>query len=110
MVDTIPDAERQQDAGQQARILLAAHQSRIPALLVDFTAHPSAVPSLQLIAAAASQLRTGGDKSSNRLLVEYFFQQKLQQHELTPPNYLPLAQPRLDLTHLTPSLQTLPPL
>jgi tetratricopeptide (TPR) repeat protein len=107
LLDTIPDAERQQDAVQQARILLAAHQSRIPALLADFTAHPSTVPSLQLIAAAASQLRTAGDKSSNRLLVEYVFQQKFQQHELTPPDYLALAQARLDLNDLTAALEIL---
>ncbi len=107
LLDTIPDAERQQDAVQQARILLAAHQSRIHALLADFTAHPSAVPSLQLIAAAASQLRTAGDKSSNRFLVEYVFQQKLQQHELTSPDYLALAQARLDLNDLTAALEIL---
>jgi hypothetical protein len=107
LLDTIPDAERQQDAVQQARILLAAHQSHIPALLADFIAHPSTVPSLPLIAAAASQLRTAGDKSSNRLLVEYVFQQKLQQHDLTPPDYLALAQARLDLNDLTAALEIL---
>ena len=107
LLDTIPDAERQQDDVQQARILLAAHQSRIPALLADFSAHPSAAPSLQLIAATANQLRSAGDKSSNRLLVEYVFQQKLQQHELTPPDYLALAQARLDLNDPTAALEIL---
>jgi cellulose synthase operon protein C len=107
LLDTIPDAERQQDAVQQARILLAAHQSRVPGLLADFTAHPSAAPSIQLIAATASQLRTAGDKSSNRLLIEYVFQQKLQQHELTPPDYLALAQARLDLNDPTAALEIL---
>jgi cellulose synthase operon protein C len=107
LLDTIPYTERLQDAVQQARILIAAHQSRVPALLADFTAHPAAAPSLLLMATVASQLRAAGDKASNHLLFEYIFQQKLQLHELTPPDYLSLAQARLDLNDLTGALETL---
>ena len=107
LFDTIPAAERQQDPVQQARILLAAHHSGIPALLADFTTRPSTAPSLQLVAAAANQLRTAGDKLSNRLLLEYVFQQKLHAHEATPSDYLALAQARLDLKDNSAALELL---
>ena len=107
LLDTIPAAERQQDPVQQARILLAAHHSGIPALLADFTDRPSTAPSLQLIAAVANQLRPAGDTLSNRLLLEYAFQQKLQVHEATPSDYLALAQARLDLKDNSAALELL---
>jgi len=107
LLDTIPHTERQRDAVQQARILLAVHQASIPILLAEYTANPTAMPSLQLMASTASQLRATGDKSSNRLLLEYVFQQKLQQHQLTPPDYLSLAQARLDLDDTAAALELL---
>ena len=92
---------------QQARILLAVHRARIPILLAEYTANPSTMPSMQLMASTTSQLRATGDKSSNRLLLEYVFQQKLQQHQLTPPDYLSLAQARLDLDDTAAALELL---
>ena len=107
LLETIPASELQQDAVQQSRILLGAHQSRIPTLLDEYTANPTTTPSLQLIVSTASQLRTTGDKSSNRLLLEYVFQQKLQQDQLTAPDYLSLAQARLDLNDTASALALL---
>lgn len=96
LFDAIPAAERKQDSVQQVRIQLVARQSHIPALIAASTSDPGNAPSLELISNTASQLRTSGDTESNRLLLEYVFQQKLALHELTPPDYLALAQARLD--------------
>ena len=107
LYDSIPATDRQQDSVQQARIQLAAHQSRIPALIDEFASNPTTTPSLELITTTANHLRTTGDKPSNRLLLEYVFQQKLQQHQLTPPDYLALAQARLDLNDIPAALELL---
>jgi tetratricopeptide (TPR) repeat protein len=96
LLDAAPSNPSQQDALQSSRILLAAHQSRIPALLDTFTANPASAPSLELIASVASTLRTQGDHASSLLLLEYVFQQRFAAHQLTPPDYLALAQARLD--------------
>ena len=96
LYNSIPAAQRQQDAFQQIRIELAARQHQIPALLADFTADPITAPSLDLIKAAANRLRTEGDQPSNRLLLEYVFQQKFERYQLTPTDFLALAQARLD--------------
>ncbi len=96
LYDSIRAEERLQETVQQARILLAARQSRVPALIAAFTSDSATAPSLELIANTASELRTAGDTESNRLLLEYVFQRKLAEHVLTPPDYLALAQARLD--------------
>ncbi|MGD0446236.1 MAG: hypothetical protein ABSA39_20065, partial [Edaphobacter sp.] len=93
--NSIPVSQRQQDDLQSIRIELAAHQNQVPQLLAGFLADPSSAPNLQIISNAASNLWRAGDKSSNRLLLEYVFQQKFEQHQLTPPDFLALAQARL---------------
>ncbi|HEY6413833.1 MAG TPA: hypothetical protein VIX42_09105, partial [Edaphobacter sp.] len=96
LFDSIPANQRQQDDLQAIRIELAAHQNQISQLLAVFIADPSNTPNLQIISNTANNLRRAGDKSSNRLLLEYVFQQKFEQHQLTPPDFLALAQARLD--------------
>ena len=81
---------------QQVRMELAARQHQLPQLLAAFSADPSSAPDLQIIEATASSLRRARDKPSNRLLLEYVFQQKLEEHILTAPAFLSLAQARLD--------------
>jgi len=96
LFNSIPASQRRQDDLQQVRIELAAHQNQVPQLLAVFIADPSNAPNQQIISNAANSLWRAGDKSSNRLLLEYVFQQKFAQHQLTPPDFLALAQARLD--------------
>jgi tetratricopeptide (TPR) repeat protein len=96
LFDSIPASQRQQDGLQRIRIKLAAHQNMVSQLLASFVAEPSNGPNLQIVSSAANDLREAGDKASNRLLLEYVFQQKLELHQLTPPDFLALAQARLD--------------
>ena len=96
LYNSIPAMQRQQDAFQQIRIELAARQNQIPALLADYTANPVTAPSLDLIKAAAARLRAEGNNPANRLLLEYVFQQKFERYQLTPTDFLALAQARLD--------------
>jgi cellulose synthase operon protein C len=107
LYDTIPASDRMQETVQQARILLAARQSRVPALIAAFTSDSGTAPSLELIANTASQLRTAGDTESSRSLLEYVFQRKLAEHVLTPPDYLALAQARLDRNDAAAALELL---
>ena len=96
LFNSIPASQRQQDDLQAIRIQLAARQNQVSRLLALFLADPANAPSLQIISNAANNLRRAGDKASNRLLLEYVFQQKFEQHQLTPPDFLALAQARLD--------------
>lgn len=96
LYSSIPLSERQHDDLQQIRIELAVHQHRLPQLLATFSADPSIAPGSERLSRIANTLRTAGDTSSNRLLLEYLFQQKFEQHQLTPADFLALAQARLD--------------
>ena len=96
LYNTIPATQRQQDSVQQIRIELAARQNQIPALLADFTTNPITTPDLNLIQSAANRLRTEGNLAANRLLLEYTFQQKFERYQLTPTDFLSLAQARFD--------------
>jgi cellulose synthase operon protein C len=96
LFNSISVSLRKQDDLQTIRIELAAHQNQVSQLLTAFIADPSNAPNLNVISYAANDLRRAGDKSSNRLLLEYVFQQKFEQHQLTPPDFLALAQARLD--------------
>jgi len=77
-------------------IRLAAKQSRIPALLAGYLNDPTAAPSLETLSTVANTLRLQHDNPNSRLLLEYVFQQKLQQQILTDPDYLALAEARLN--------------
>ncbi len=104
--DSLRAARRQQDDMQPLRIELAAHQGRISRLLAEFASNALAAPSLEIIASAADTLRTT-DKPSSRQLLEYVFQRKLEQHALAAPDFLSLAQARLDAADMGGALEVL---
>jgi hypothetical protein len=82
-------------------ILLRAHEGRTAELIASFAADPADAPSLQTIAEAADSLRldqenSAGSKAAARALLEYVFAQKLSLNQLAAPDYLALAQSRLE--------------
>ena len=94
LFDSIP-ATQQNDELRTLAVLLAARQSRLPALLDSFIADPTTAPSLGTLSTTANTLRLNKDFANSRLLLEYVFTQKLQQQQLTPADYLALAQARI---------------
>jgi hypothetical protein len=82
-------------------ILLRAHEGRTAELIASFTSDPANAPSLDGIASAADALRRDPDtgaanKAAARALLEYVFAQKLSLDQLAAPDYLALAQSRLE--------------
>ena len=95
LFDTIPPTQRHSEELGTIAVLLAAKQSRLPALLDSFTADPTTAPSLDTLSASANTLRLQRDFANSRLLLEFVFTQKLQQQQLTPTDYLALAEARI---------------
>jgi tetratricopeptide (TPR) repeat protein len=91
-------------------ILLRAREGRTAELVASFSSDPADAPSLDVIAAAANELRAKSgsaddfarNKAAARSLLEYVFAQKLSLNQLAAPDYLALAQSRLE----TPGLGT----
>jgi Tfp pilus assembly protein PilF len=104
--DSLDAARRKQNDMQPLQIELAAHQGRISQLLAAFASSPTTAPSLDVISRAANDLRET-DKPSSRQLLEYVFQRKLEQHLLTAPDFLSLAQARLDTADVSGALELL---
>lgn len=102
--DGIPKQGRGKGDLPQLSILLRAHEGRTDELLASFAADPASAPALNTIAAAADALRneTGDqaersrNKEAARALREYVFARKLELNELAAPDYLALAQSRLE--------------
>ena len=93
-------------------ILLRGLEGRASELVSSFSSDPGGVPDLQTIASAADALRrehgteTEGsrDKDGARVLLEYVFAQKLAASELAAPDYLALAQSRLESPAASPDV------
>jgi tetratricopeptide (TPR) repeat protein len=83
------------DDVQTLRILVAARQSQLPALLTSYQKQGADVPSLQVISAAANQMRIAGDAVDSRALLEYVFAQKQAQGQLEPTDFIALAEAQL---------------
>lgn len=94
--DSIPANQRQTDALQVIAVLLAAKQSRVPALLAAYANDLATAPSLSALAQGANRLRAGKDNQNARLVLEYVFDQKLRAQLLSAPDYLGLAEARIN--------------
>lgn len=93
--DSIEPRQRQTEELRTVAVVLAAKQSRIPDILASYTSDPTTAPSLTALSQVANTLRLQHDLSDSRLLLEYVFQQKLQQQSLSAPDYLALAEARI---------------
>jgi hypothetical protein len=105
--DSLSPAQRNTTDLQPDAILLAAKQSRIPALLASYQNNPAQAPDLTVLSSTASTLQQQHDLANSRLLLEYVFQQKLEQQTLTAPDYLSLAEVRIDTNDLPDALNLL---
>jgi tetratricopeptide (TPR) repeat protein len=107
VLDSLTPAQRESDDIQPITILLAARQSRIPTLLAGYQSNPKLAPDLTVLGAAANILSLKQDFVNSRLLLEYVFQQKLEQQDLSAPDYLGLAEVRIATSDLPGALDVL---
>jgi hypothetical protein len=63
--------------------------------LARYRAEPESVPPLDALQSAAGALKSDGDESSARRVLEFFYSWSIEQHDLSPANFLGLAEVRL---------------
>ena len=95
LFDSIPVSQRSSPELEALAVLLAARQGRLSALLDDYTTDPATEPTLDTLSNVANTLHLQKDFANSRLLLEYLFQQKLQQQALADTDYLALAEARI---------------
>jgi hypothetical protein len=105
--DSISAADRHTAEFETFAVLLAAKQSRLPALLTDLQGDAATAPSLETLSGVANTLRLQKDFANSRLLLEYVFQQKLQTQSLTAPDYLALGEARISTADMPGALDLL---
>ena len=103
ILDDIPEKLRQTLRSSHPALLIriAAHNQRLDTILsrYDSTANPepgSAAPPLTALRDAAVALRQDGDTASARRLLDFYYTRLLNGRDLSPANFLGLAELRLE--------------
>ena len=107
VMNGLPKSAQVSGEVQALRIQLAAKLSQLTALVAIYQQDATQAPSLDSIGIAANQLRMAGDHADSRMLLEYVFQQKLQQQALVATDYLALAEERLATNDIAGALDLL---
>jgi cellulose synthase operon protein C len=96
-IEALPEEARRQFNDPLARVALriAAHFQTLDATLAGYRKDPEQAPSLDSLRRAADDLAAAGDKPSARKVLEYAYTRELERHNLTAPNFLGLAEVRL---------------
>jgi transcriptional regulator with XRE-family HTH domain len=88
-------------------LLLAARQGKLAAAISSYEKDSTTAPALSTLSAVASELRVDGDFANSRTILEYVFEQKLEQQQLQTADYLALAEARLKTNDLPGALDLL---
>ena len=96
LLGSLAPSERRTDQFVRLDLLLAAQQSRLPALLDSYRADPDSTPSLSIMSNIANSLRLKHDDAGSRALLEFVFARKVALQQLDDADFLALAQARLD--------------
>jgi hypothetical protein len=107
VLDSIGKKQQQSGSVPTLRLLLAARLGKLADTIAAYTKDSTTAPSLSILASAASQLRVSGDWASCRMILEYVFEQKLEQQQLASSDYLALAEARLETNDLPGALDLL---
>ena len=76
-------------------VRIAAQSGTLDALLTAYQTDPENAPPLDVLRATASDLEREHDESSARRVVEFVYTREIDAHNLTPANFLGLAEIRL---------------
>jgi predicted Zn-dependent protease len=76
-------------------ILIAAQSRDLAARLDRYRQDPAHAPTKDVLQSAAAQLRHLGEETSARVVLEYLYTRELDAQDLTPTNFLGLAEIRL---------------
>lgn len=94
---SLPEEARQQFNDRLARVTLrvAAHFNALDGTLTSYRNDPEHAPSLESLLRAAGDLANAGDKPAARKVLDFAYSREIEQHNLTAPNFLGLAEVRL---------------
>ena len=97
-LDALPADTRKSDPGTYnvLAMLIAARAGRLDALLDRFRNTPDAMPSSQDLTTAARALATDKDQADADKLLEIIYTSAIEAHDLTPANFLGLAEIKLN--------------
>ncbi|SEG70288.1 hypothetical protein SAMN05421819_4425 [Bryocella elongata] len=107
LLQSLTDKERAEDAFQQAAVVIAARSGGLPALLASYAADDETAPGVTALEAAAAQLSTAKEYQPARSVLEFVFTRAQSAHELTPKEYLLLAEARLKTDDVSDAVATL---
>ncbi len=98
ILDAWPESVRQAHAQEIAalEIRLAAQSGALDALLARYRSQPATAPGAEVALRAARGLRTVGDASAARRLLEYIYNRELERYDFSAANFLGLAEVRLE--------------
>ncbi|MBZ5507797.1 MAG: hypothetical protein LAO78_20235 [Acidobacteriia bacterium] len=79
----------------QIQLKTAAQTGGLDAIIAGYRADPEHAPSAEVLRKTATDLQQSGDKASARKILEFVFTREIDNHNLTVPNMLGLADIRL---------------
>jgi len=90
------------------RVLLASRDGTLQSLLDSYDALPdTAQPASDVLRNAAGRLAAAKDESNARLLLEFVFNRSMLRHQLTPPDFIALAEARIRTNDMPGALELL---
>jgi transcriptional regulator with XRE-family HTH domain len=89
------------------QLLLAARLGKLQGIIAGYEKDSAAAPSFSTLSEVANQLRVAKDWANSRAILEYVFEQKLEQQQLQQTDYLALAEARLNTNDLPGALDLL---
>jgi cellulose synthase operon protein C len=78
------------------QLLIAAKTKTLDPILENYKRDAEHAPPLPTLQDAAKRIQESGDKQSARKILEYVFARQIDEHQLTAPTFLGLAEIRLD--------------
>ena len=96
-IDSLPKQTRESQASAMVpyELKIAAQLGTLDAKISSYRNDSANAPANEILRTAAKQLFEDGDKQSARKVLEYVFARDIEEHHLTAPNFLGLAEIRL---------------
>jgi hypothetical protein len=101
-LQNIPEEVRKQRSQEVTplEIRIAAQSGTLESTLTRYQAEPESAPSPDALRSAAQDLQQVGDEASARRVLEFVYTREIEEHILTPANFLGLAEIRLQSGNL----------
>jgi cellulose synthase operon protein C len=108
-LDSISAEEKQKHNAQivPVQLRLSARIKTLDSIVEGYKRDPEHPPALNIVQDTARVILSEGDKQSARKLLEYVFARQIDDHQLSAPTFLGLAEIRLDSGDLSGAMELL---